>query len=193
MVVYTLEQCWEILRYRRCRFWQKKNIFSDEPHFEFGGYVSKQNFCLWGTENPHAYIEKPRQPKQVTVWRGKIVAFFFENDRSKAIVIGPCWTNIYSQKLRRRILATFGFNRMKFCQPRQPFEWNYFPLLTERIVLSNKKRNLRKFSVVFLSIFHKKKVFGGPCITKGSTAAKSNQRRKFKWHWISHMYIGRIE
>ena len=27
------------------------------------------------------------------------------------IVIGPCWTNFCSQKLKRRILATFGFNR----------------------------------------------------------------------------------
>ena len=28
-----------------------------------------------------------------------------------AIVIGQCWTNFCSQKLKRRILATFGFNR----------------------------------------------------------------------------------
>ena len=27
--------------------------------------------------------------------------------------------------------------------------WNYFPLLTGKFVLSNKKRNLRKYSVVF--------------------------------------------
>ena len=51
--------------------------------------------------------------------------------------------------------------RLLHGQPRQPFEWTYFPLLTGRIVLSNKKRNLRKYSVVlFLRIF-KKKVFGG--------------------------------
>ena len=37
----------------------------------------------------------------------------------------------------------------------------YFPLLTGRIVLSNKK-NLKKYSIVFLSIF-KKMLFGGPC------------------------------
>ena len=24
----------------------------------FGGYVNKQNCCIWGTENPHAYIER---------------------------------------------------------------------------------------------------------------------------------------
>ena len=31
--------------------------------------------------------------------------------QSMAIVIGPCWVNFCSQKLKRRILATFGFNR----------------------------------------------------------------------------------
>ena len=53
-------------------------------------------------------------------------------------------------------------------QSRQPFEWNYFPLLTERIKLSNKKRNLRKYSVVFFfKAFSKKnKLFCGPCISR---------------------------
>ena len=37
-------------------------------------------------------------------------------------------------------------------------------MLTGRIVLSNKKRNLRKYSVVFLKHFPKKKIFGGLCI-----------------------------
>ena len=37
----------------------KKIIFSDEAHFDPGGYVTKQNSCISGTENPHAYIEKP--------------------------------------------------------------------------------------------------------------------------------------
>ena len=67
--------------YRRCRFWQKK-IFSDEAHFDGGGYVNKQYCCIWGTENPHAYIEKPTHPKRVTVWcgfwsRGIIKPFYF--------------------------------------------------------------------------------------------------------------------
>ena len=35
-----------------------KIIFSDEAHFDLGGYVNKQNCGIWGTENPHAYIEK---------------------------------------------------------------------------------------------------------------------------------------
>ena len=45
-----------------------KIIFSDEAYFDLSGYVNKQNYRIWGTENPHAYIEKPTHPKRVTVW-----------------------------------------------------------------------------------------------------------------------------
>ena len=65
-------------------FGKKKIIFSDKAHFDLGGYVNKQNCCIWGTENSHAYIEKPTHPKRVTVWcgfwsKGIIAPFFFEN------------------------------------------------------------------------------------------------------------------
>ena len=48
----------------------KKIIFSDEAHFDLGGYVNKHYCRIWGTENPHAYIEKPTHPKRITVWCG---------------------------------------------------------------------------------------------------------------------------
>ena len=66
MVVYTLEQRWEILRQidlQKMPRLAKKIIFSDEAHFDLGGYVNKQNCRIWATENPHAYIEKPTHPK----------------------------------------------------------------------------------------------------------------------------------
>ena len=92
-------------------FGKKKIIFSDEAHFDLGGYVNRQNCRIWGTENPHAYIEKPTHPKRVTVW-----PIFLQ----MAIVIAPCRTNFCSQKLKRRILATFGFNRtaLRAIQPK---------------------------------------------------------------------------
>ena len=70
----------------------KKIIFSDEAHFNLGGYVNKQNSCIWGTENPHAYIEKPTHPKRVTVWcgfwsKGIIGLFFFENEQGEAVIV----------------------------------------------------------------------------------------------------------
>ena len=94
MVVYTLKQRWEEglgSTYRRCRFWQKI-IFSDETHFDLGGSVSKQNCRIWGTENPHAYIENPTRPKLVTVWcefwsRGIIGSFYLDNEQGEAVTV----------------------------------------------------------------------------------------------------------
>ena len=48
-------------------FGKKKLSFSDEAHFDLGGYVNKQNCRICGRENPHAYIEKPTHLKRVTV------------------------------------------------------------------------------------------------------------------------------
>lgn len=48
----------------------RKIIFSDEAHFHLGGYVNKQNCRIWGTENPHAVVNKPMHPDRVTVWCG---------------------------------------------------------------------------------------------------------------------------
>ena len=67
-------------------------IFSDEAPFDLGGYVNKQNCRIWGTENPHAYIEKPIHPKRVTVccgfWsRGIIGPFFSESEQGEAVTV----------------------------------------------------------------------------------------------------------
>ena len=70
-------------------FGEKKIIFSDEAHFDLGGYVNKQNCRIWGTENPHAYST---HPKRVTVWCGfwsksTIAPFFFENEQEEAVQV----------------------------------------------------------------------------------------------------------
>ena len=73
MVVYPMRfrfAKWACVRLTEDADFAKKIIFSDEAHFDLGGYVNKQNCRIWGTENPHAYIEKPIQPKRVTVCCG---------------------------------------------------------------------------------------------------------------------------
>ena len=73
-------------------FGKKNMIFSDEGHFDLGGYVNKQNCRIWGTENPYAYIEKTTHPKRVTIWcgfwsRSIIEPFFFENEQGEAVTV----------------------------------------------------------------------------------------------------------
>ena len=63
----------------------KTIIFSDL-------FRNKQNCSIWGTENPHAYIEKKAHSKRVTVWcefwsRGIFGPFFFKNEQGKALTV----------------------------------------------------------------------------------------------------------
>ena len=94
----------------------KKIIFSDEAHFDLGGYVNKQNWRIWGIENAHAYIEKPTHPKRLTVWwgfwsRGIIGLFFLENEQLEAIN-GDRYRAMLNEflftKIEEEVLATFG-------------------------------------------------------------------------------------
>ena len=51
-----------------------------------------------------------------------------------AIVIGPCWTNFCSQKLKRRILATFGFNRTALCAIQSKLHSMFWLVFEDRII-----------------------------------------------------------
>ena len=60
----------------------KKIVFSDEAHFDLGGYVNEQNCRIWGTENPN--------PKRVTVWFGfwsRGIIVFYENEQGEAVTV----------------------------------------------------------------------------------------------------------
>ena len=70
----------------------KKIIFPDEAHIDLGGYVNKQNYRIWGTEDPHTYIENPTHPKHGTVWcrfwfRSILKLFFFENGQEEVVTV----------------------------------------------------------------------------------------------------------
>ena len=43
MVVYTLEQRWEVIDLQKIQILAKKIIFSDEAHFDLSGYINEQN------------------------------------------------------------------------------------------------------------------------------------------------------
>ena len=93
MIVYMLEQRFasgSAIDLQKMPILAKtKIIFSDEAHFDLGGYVNKLNCRIWGTENPLAYIENP---KRITVWcgfwsRGITALFFFENVQGEAVTV----------------------------------------------------------------------------------------------------------
>ena len=46
---------------------ENKIVFSDEVHFWLNGYVNKQNYRFWGTENPNISISKSLNLEKVTV------------------------------------------------------------------------------------------------------------------------------
>ena len=81
MVVYTLEQRWEV----GLRSTYKRKILAKNNHV-----CKRAKLLHLGTENPHAYIEKPTHPKRVTLWcgfwsRGIIGTFFFDNEQGEAV------------------------------------------------------------------------------------------------------------
>lgn len=57
--------------------------FSDECHFWMDGYVNKQNYRFWATENPRVFNTMPLKSVKITVWcaissLGVIGPFFFD-------------------------------------------------------------------------------------------------------------------
>ena len=92
------------------------------------------------------FIEKPTHPK-----RGIIGTFFFENEQGEAAALKDNIREAIAEIQLHTIDNVDRLCRLPNGQPRQSFEWNYFPLLIGRIVLLNKKKEtkLRKYSVVF--------------------------------------------
>ena len=84
--------------------------FSDRSHLDLGEYVNKQYCSIWGTENPHAYIEMLTQPKRATVqcgfWSRSIIGpFSFENGLGEAVTVNG--------DRQRAILNEFLFTKIE--------------------------------------------------------------------------------
>ena len=87
MVVYTLEQRWKVglqSTYRRCRFWQKNNLFRWSLFWSWRVCKQTKLSHLWH-RNTHTYIENPAQNE--SLFRGIIGPFFFENEQGEAVTI----------------------------------------------------------------------------------------------------------
>lgn len=77
----------------------KRIHFSDECYFHLDGYVNKQNFRFWGTENPHLSAVKSAHPEKVNVW----CSISFNG------IIGPYFMTKYvdEEVYRDQVLAKF--------------------------------------------------------------------------------------
>ena len=66
--------------------------FSIKADISLGAYVNKQNYCIWGPENPQVIEKGPLHLENVTVWcalwfKGVIGSYFFENDNVTAVTV----------------------------------------------------------------------------------------------------------
>ncbi|GBM65804.1 hypothetical protein AVEN_198510-1 [Araneus ventricosus] len=72
--------------------------FTDEAHFHSDGFVNKQNWRFWGSENPHSCETKPlHSPKLLLVLRyaaEALSAFFSCEKRSLVNVTLQFWNNL---------------------------------------------------------------------------------------------------
>ena len=155
MVVHTLVYAslsGPAIDIQKMPIWAKNIIFSYEAHFDLGGYV-KSKIVAFGADAPktsHCLL-------QILVQKHNWAIFFSKMSKewplqSMAIVIGPCWTNCCSQKLKRRILATFGFNRTAL-RATQPTLHSMFCALFLKIALS--AAELMSFGHLGAAIWHR--------------------------------------
>ena len=60
---------------------KKLICFTDEAHFHLNGYINKQNYQFWRSENPNVSISKSVHPQRVSPWaaisiKGTYLQFF---------------------------------------------------------------------------------------------------------------------
>jgi len=89
--------------------------FSDEAHFWLNGYVNKQNYRFWGTEQPFITQSKPLHSQRLTVWtamssRG-IHYFFLEEN-----VTGLSYKNLLKRQFFPAVKRQNAVNEYWFMQ-----------------------------------------------------------------------------
>ena len=67
-------------------------LMTDEAHFHLSGFVNKQNYHYWASENPQELHQRPLHSERLTVWCG-IASFgvtgpyFFEDNEGAAVTV----------------------------------------------------------------------------------------------------------
>ena len=110
VVVYTNFRFakWSCDRLKEDDGYDKKVSFSDEAHFDLGGFVNKQNCRIWGTE-------KLMHPRRVAVWCGfwsRSISgpLFFINVKGKAVTANG---DLYRAMLNESLFTKIGTIRFQ--------------------------------------------------------------------------------
>ena len=141
--------------YRRCRFWQKKNHLFRWSSF-WSWQVRKQAKLSHSEHRKPARIHWKADATKTSHCLVRILVqrhskpFFFENKQGEPVTING--DHYRAQKLKRRILATFGFNRMVL-RATQPKLHSMFYALFLKIALS--ATELKSFGHFGTAIWHR--------------------------------------
>lgn len=94
----------------------KKIMFSDQAHFHFNGFLSKQNCSIWGSENPHFSKERIMYLQRVRGFRQAVssaliykLLFFFLKIRQDQLWQSLVYYNaLWKEKEKeKRIFVSF--------------------------------------------------------------------------------------
>ena len=98
-------------------FW-KKIFFSAEAHFTLGGYIKRQNYSIWCSENSQVIEERPLHPEIVTagwaLWSER--PYSLENNDGTIVAInskryGYMTTKFFCLLLKNKTCRICGFNK----------------------------------------------------------------------------------
>ena len=120
------------------------------------GYVNKQNWRIWGSENPDVILEKPMHPLWATVlwgvWSAGIIGpYFIENVNEVSITFNSNFEDICDAIGEIWPHTLHKVNANSCGQPL--LKWNTIPFLTTAIVFHNEKINFTNLQIVFV-LFH---------------------------------------
>ena len=94
----------------------KRLWVSDEANFYLSGYVNKQNWRHWGSENPHLSASKTLKPQKIMVWcaisaDGIIGPIFIDGNVNSQKYLEILQTNFFPEARRRHLVRGYFFQQ----------------------------------------------------------------------------------
>ncbi|XP_046422204.1 uncharacterized protein LOC124180565 isoform X1 [Neodiprion fabricii] len=88
-------------------------IYCDEAHFWINGYVNKQKYRFWGTQNPNISLAKSFHPRKVTAWAAISVKGIYLQFLESTVTAESCKqlleTKFFPYAKKRGLVKNFYF------------------------------------------------------------------------------------